>query len=142
MDNDHDDSETNQHLQDNDEIEVKQITDAAAAAAAAAAVAVAAEDRRLQYISILQRQGKFPLRQRNKLDTMIERDLLELGNDIHEYLCDRNKDYYQGLDSSRDTKEEVETVVREFPSVLWRRKKVLNIQRCSAFLLYSIDRSI
>jgi hypothetical protein len=62
--------------------------------------------------------GKFPTRTRDKMDRTIERFLEKLGNDIHKLLCsnkDVNSDNYHGLDSDRDTEEEVETAIRVFP---------------------------
>jgi hypothetical protein len=58
------------------------------------------------------------------MDRMIERFLENLKNDIHKLLCSNTKldsDNYRGLDSDRDTEEEVETSIRFFPDVLSRR---------------------
>ena len=78
--------------------------------------------RRRTLHSVLDRQEEFPSRQRNKIDTLIEEFLTNLGNDIHDMLCDPNHgDDYQGLDSNRDTEAEVETAIRFFPEVLSRR---------------------
>jgi hypothetical protein len=52
---------------------------------------------------------------------LIKEFLKNLGNDIHELLCDIDVENYDGLDSDRDTEEEVETALRIFPKVLSRK---------------------
>ena len=70
----------------------------------------------------MDRQEEFPTRQRNKIDDLVEEFLTNLGNDIHDMLCDQNEgDDYCGLDSDRDTEAKVETAIRLFPEVLSRR---------------------
>jgi len=51
----------------------------------------------------------------------------QLGDDIHEMICDQNDDAenYRGLDSTRDTEAEVETALRFFPNLIRRRKEVV-----------------
>jgi hypothetical protein len=50
--------------------------------------------------------------------------LTKLEDDVHEMLCDNDTEAenYSGLDSDRDTENEVETIVRFFPEVLSGRK--------------------
>jgi hypothetical protein len=76
-------------------------------------------------IPILQRKGAFSLRTRYKINELAREFLENLGNDIHEMLCDDDveDDDYFGLDSDRDTEAEVETALRFFPELLTRRKK-------------------
>jgi hypothetical protein len=96
-----------------------------AAAAAAAASASAKKQRRLKLTSVLERFDKYPNRTRNKTDELVERFLQDLGDDIHDMLCDNtdvDDEDYRGLDSERDTEEEVETAIRFFPEVLSRTK--------------------
>jgi hypothetical protein len=91
--------------------------------AAAAAAAAAARRRRLKLISVLEGFDEFSFRTRNKTDELVEDFLDNLGDDIHDTLCDNDikSDNYRGLDSERDTEEEVETAIRLFPEVLSRR---------------------
>ncbi|OEU11348.1 hypothetical protein FRACYDRAFT_245680 [Fragilariopsis cylindrus CCMP1102] len=94
---------------------------------AAAAIAAAAEtkQRHLKIDLVLERKEKFPFRNRNKIDGLIQEFLEKLGNDIHDMLFENEfagADTYDGLDSDRDTEEEVETAIRFFPEVLSRRK--------------------
>ena len=78
----------------------------------------------LKISSVLERKEKFPLQNINKIDALIEEFLRELGNDIDDMLYYSNEldeaDTYSGLDSDRDTEEEVETAIRFFPEVLTR----------------------
>jgi hypothetical protein len=102
----------------NIDIEDEQQTEQERIAAAAAA---AARRRRLELISVLEGYDKIPFRSRNKTDELVDHFLVELGDDVHDMLCDNNieqGDYYHGLDSDRDTEEEVEAIVRVFPGVL------------------------
>ena len=87
------------------------------------AAAAAAEERRLELISLLQRKGKFHARARNKIDELVEEFLTKTKDDIHDMLCDNSveADDYGGLDSNRDTEDEVETAIRFFPDVLTRK---------------------
>jgi hypothetical protein len=97
----------------------------AAAAIAAAAAAAETKQRHLKIDLVLARKEKFPFRNRNKIDGLIQEFLEKLGNDIHDMLCENEfagADTYDGLDSDRDTEEEVETAIRFFPEVLSRRK--------------------
>ena len=73
-------------------------------------------------ILVLEQKETCPLQTRNKTDELVVEFLEELGKDVHEMLCDNNSlggdvDYC-GLDSERDTEEEVEAIVRVFPEVL------------------------
>jgi uncharacterized membrane protein YqiK len=67
---------------------------------------------------LLQRKYELSARTRNKIDQLVEEFLDKTKNDIHDMLCDSNYENYRGLDSSRDTEEEVETAVQFFPGVL------------------------
>ncbi|OEU06163.1 hypothetical protein FRACYDRAFT_273134, partial [Fragilariopsis cylindrus CCMP1102] len=88
-------------------------------------IAAATKQRHLKIDSVLEKKEKFPLRNRNKIDVLIKEFLEKLGDDIHDMLCGDNIDeIYRGLDSDRDTEEEVETAIRFFPEVLSRRKDV------------------
>ncbi|OEU23669.1 hypothetical protein FRACYDRAFT_233841 [Fragilariopsis cylindrus CCMP1102] len=98
----------------------------AEAEAAAAAVAETQKEERMELISVvLEKKKKVPQRTRNKIDKLVEQFLQDLGDDIHEMLCDTdenvNSDIYRGLDSNRDTVAEVETAIRFFPDVLSRK---------------------
>ncbi|OEU06155.1 hypothetical protein FRACYDRAFT_256197 [Fragilariopsis cylindrus CCMP1102] len=75
-------------------------------------------------IPILQRKGEFSLRSRNKINELARQFLKNLGNDIHDMLCedDVEADDYFGLDSNRDTEAEIETALRFFPELLSRTK--------------------
>ena len=76
-------------------------------------------------IPILQRKGEFSLRSRNKINELARQFLKNLGNDIHDMLCETELigENYHGLDSDRDTEAEIETALRFFPELLSRTKK-------------------
>jgi hypothetical protein len=93
---------------------------------AAAAAAAAARRRRLKLISVLEGFDEIPFQTRNRTDELVEEFLENLEDDVHDMLSGSsiNSDNYRGLDSNRDTEEEVETIVRFFPEVLSRRKEI------------------
>jgi hypothetical protein len=78
-------------------------------------------------ILVLEQKETFPFRTRNKTDELVENFLQELGDDVHDMICDNHidADNYCGLDSKRDTEEEVEAILRVFPEVLSRRKGIV-----------------
>ncbi|OEU07200.1 hypothetical protein FRACYDRAFT_251527 [Fragilariopsis cylindrus CCMP1102] len=119
-----DNNEDDEQQQEAQAEEQEQI-DAAAAAAAAAAET---KQNHLKIDSVLARKRKFPLRNRNKINALIKEFLEKLEDDIHDMFFDTTydaeTDTYDGLDSDRDTEEEVETAIRFFPEVLSRRKDV------------------
>ena len=84
---------------------------------------------RMKLISVLQQNEEFSFRARNKIDEQAETFLQNLGDDIHDMFCNNTRraddEEYRGLDSGRDTEEEVETAIRFFPEVLSRRKEIL-----------------
>jgi hypothetical protein len=83
-----------------------------------------AERRILELISLLQRKGGFLKRTRRKIDEQVIRFLDNTKDDIHDMLCANiiDSENYLGLDSDRDTEEELERTIRFFPGVLSRRK--------------------
>ncbi|OEU17918.1 hypothetical protein FRACYDRAFT_238348 [Fragilariopsis cylindrus CCMP1102] len=101
---------------DDDHQQVQQEQQAAAAAAAAVA-----DQRHSKIMSVLKRKKKFTLRHRKQIDELVETFLEALEQDIYDMLCDNDFDNYHGLDSDRDTEEEVETTLRCFPELLSRR---------------------
>jgi hypothetical protein len=76
------------------------------------------EQRCLTAISLLQKKKEYPKRTRNKINRLTREFLQKLGNDVHDMLCKNESENYHGLDSDRDTEEEVEAIVRFFPDVL------------------------
>ena len=82
---------------------------------------IAADERRWKLISMLQRKEQYHKRTRKQIDVLVEEFLIDIKDDIFDMLCDNNKyseNYYGGLDSDRDTEEEVETTIRLFPEIL------------------------
>ncbi|OEU11659.1 hypothetical protein FRACYDRAFT_244778 [Fragilariopsis cylindrus CCMP1102] len=75
-------------------------------------------------IVVLEQKETFPFRNRKKINVLIEEFLEKLEDDIHGMFFDNyieaDSDNYRGLDSERDTEEEVEIAVRFFPEVLTR----------------------
>jgi hypothetical protein len=75
-----------------------------------------------ELIPILQRKDEFSMRTRNKINELAREFLSELGNDIHDMICDNNDTFenenYRGLDSDRDTEAEIEISIRFFPDLL------------------------
>jgi hypothetical protein len=68
----------------------------------------------------LEQHGKFPVQNRNSIDELVDSFLEQVGNSVHDLLCnnDADADNYHGLDSDHDTEAEVETAIRFFPEVL------------------------
>jgi hypothetical protein len=85
------------------------------------------DERCLQLITVLKRKKEYPKRTRKKIKQLVDNFLNEVEFDVHTMFCDNNGDAseYRGLDSSRDTKDEVEAIVRSFPEVLSRRKEFI-----------------
>jgi hypothetical protein len=75
-------------------------------------------------ILVLEQKETFPLQTRNKTDELVANFLENLGDDIHDMLCDNyiEAENYIGLDSDRDTEAEVEAIIRVFPEVLTKLK--------------------
>jgi hypothetical protein len=121
MDDDNIDNEENQQVQ---ETEQERIVAATAAA----------RRRRLRLISVLEGCDEFPFRTRNKTNELVDIFLEEFGDDIHDHLCITDAEDYRGLDSDRDTEEEVEAIVRFFPEALTRRKEALYPIQLLAFV--------
>jgi hypothetical protein len=116
-DHEHEQQQQQQHAQYEYEREQRQ----------AAAAADEKNQRHQKIMSVLGEKGGFSFRTRNKMDVLIKDFLFKLENDIHDMFCDHNSaapDMYLGLDSERDTNEEVETTIRFFPDVLTRRKRI------------------
>ena len=66
---------------------------------------------------------RFPLRQRNKINELVDAFHSKLGDDIHAMCTDqRAGESYKGLDSEKDTEPEVETALRFYPNTLRKRK--------------------
>ena len=74
-------------------------------------------------LSVLQQREDFPVRQRNKIIELAHEFVNDLGADVKDMVTDKRKvvDGYAGLDSDRDTKEEVETALRHYPETLSER---------------------
>ncbi|OEU05943.1 hypothetical protein FRACYDRAFT_257327 [Fragilariopsis cylindrus CCMP1102] len=85
------------------------------------------DERCLQLITVLKRKKEYPKRTRKKINQLVDNFLNEVEFDVHAMFCDNdsNAHEYRGLDSSRDTKDEVEAIVRSFPEVLSRRKEFI-----------------
>ena len=130
IDNNEDD-EQQQEAQAEEQEHIDAIAAAAIAAAAAAIAAAESKQRPLKIDLVLERKEKFPFRNRKKIDGLIKEFLEKLEDDIHDMFFDTTydaeTDTYDGLDSDRDTEEEVETAIRFFPEVLSRRKAVYDI---------------
>jgi len=78
----------------------------------------------MKIIFILKNMKEFSLRTRYKIDHLVKKFLTQIEDDIHDMLWANNiggTGNYRGLDSNRDTEEEVEAIVRFFPDVLTRK---------------------
>jgi hypothetical protein len=109
-----DNNNNNNNNGDEDEDEQQQVEHQLAEAEAAV-------ERMELILVVLERKEKAPIQTRNKIDVLVEKFLQDLGDDIHDMLCntdDPDSDNYRGLDSNRDTVAEVETVIRLFPDVI------------------------
>jgi hypothetical protein len=116
---DSDSSDDDRYMQDND-TDYSYDTDDVDELAAAAA-----ERTSLKLILLLQRKRTYPKRTRNKIDRLAAVFLQKTELDIHAMLCEKNSyaDNYRGLDSDRDTEDEVEAAIRFFPEVLSKRSQ-------------------
>ena len=93
---------------------VKSNIDAAVTAADAAEAAEVAEQKHLKMMSVLEQKKKLPV----QTDELIEEFLDTVKSNIHGMICSNDLENYHGLDSDRDTEQEVETAIRLFPKVL------------------------
>ena len=92
--------------------------------------AIAAATARRKHRSLRERQKlasilddtnyhRLPLRQRKKINELVDDFLSQLGDDIHDMCTDQRAGAnYNGLDSQKDTEEEVETALRFYPNTL------------------------
>ena len=77
----------------------------------------------LLVLECLLRKEHLPCRQRNKIDEMVNEFCVNMNDDVHEMITDQHTGYLEdGLDSKRDTYDEVETLLRIFPDQIKRRK--------------------
>ncbi|OEU06869.1 hypothetical protein FRACYDRAFT_252769 [Fragilariopsis cylindrus CCMP1102] len=74
------------------------------------------EQRCSNLISLLQQKKEYPKRTRKKMNYLVKEFLNKTKDDLHRLLCEYDPD--NGLDSDRDTEEEVEAIIRFFPEVL------------------------
>jgi hypothetical protein len=76
----------------------------------------------LKLIKILREMRGYDFLTRYKINPLVEEFLTLIKDDIHDMMCVLIHDHadYLGLDSDRDTKEQVETAIRFFPEVLSR----------------------
>ena len=93
---------------------VKSNIDAAVTTADAAEAAEVAEQKHLKMMSVLEQKKKLPV----QTDELIEEFLDTVKSNIHGMICSNDLENYHGLDSDRDTEQEVETAIRLFPKVL------------------------
>jgi hypothetical protein len=87
---------------------------------------IAASERLQKLILVLKKKEKLPSETGNEIDGLVEEFLDKVETNIRNLLCskgDPETGYYHGLDSNRDTKEEVETAIRFFPDVLSHRRE-------------------
>ena len=98
--------------------------------------AIAAERRIEQHVknrtllhSILNEEEDFPLRQRTKISDLVQEFVTKLGNDINAMMLDQDYNDYHGLDSDRDTQQELETALRLYPEIIAGRHNTLNNSR-------------
>ena len=93
----------------------------------AASVATETNDpihRRLLCVESLLRIEQFPVRTCMRIDELVEDYTTQVKEDVHEMMTDqRIGAQYEGLDSDRDTIEEVTAILRLVPEVLQRRKE-------------------
>jgi hypothetical protein len=73
-----------EHQQQQAQAELQQFAPAAATTTTTTTTTITHDVRkRLKLITVLEQNEKFPLRNRNKIDGLIENFLEELGDDIH-----------------------------------------------------------
>jgi hypothetical protein len=102
---------------------------------------IAADERRWKLIVMLQRKEHYHKRTRKQIDVLVEEFLIDIKDDIFDMLCDNNKyseNYYGGLDSDRDTEEEVETTIRFSRNPISEGHKRKQKQLWSRLLSYSM----
>jgi len=94
----------------------------AAAAAAAATAAAANTVRSTKLVAILKQKDDFPEHQQNKINDLVGEFLQKLRNDVHKTITAQDADTYTGLDSKRDTKQQVRTMLQFFPETMEQKK--------------------
>jgi hypothetical protein len=90
---------------------------------------IAASERLQKVISVLKRKEELPSETGNEIDGLVEEFLDKVEINILNLLCNNDNsdsDDYRGLDSDRDTAQEVETAIRFFPDVLSHRIEYYN----------------
>lgn len=60
----------------------------------------------------LNENEEFSFRIRNKIDELVQEFIDNTEGDVHAMLCENDAENHHGLDSDRDTEEEIETTVR------------------------------
>jgi hypothetical protein len=73
------------------------------------------EQRCSSLISLIQQKKEYPKRTRKKMNRLVKEFLNKTKDDLHRLMCEYGP---EGLDSDRDTEEEVEAIIRFFPEVL------------------------
>jgi hypothetical protein len=90
---------------------------------------IAASERLQKLILVLKKKEKLPSETGNEIDGLVEEFLDKVEINILNLLCsdgDPDSEDYRGLDSDRDTAQEVETAIRFFPDILSRRIEYYN----------------
>ena len=119
INNDDDGDENNERLLQEEEDEEQR----AAIAAARLRHQQRPEKQRRKLSKVLEQAENFPVRQRMKINQLVDYFLSKLEEDIYRMVTDQRIIDYRGLDSERDTEAEVETALRIFPHTLRRRKR-------------------
>ena len=119
INNDDDGDENNERLLQEEEDEEQR----AAIAAARLRHQQRPEKQRRKLRKVLEQAENFPVRQRMKINQLVDYFLSKLEEDIYRMVTDQRIIDYRGLDSERDTEAEVETALRIFPHTLRRRKR-------------------
>ena len=78
--------------------------------------------RHLIVVESLLRKELFPLRTRIKINALIDEYHTTLKEDVHDMMTDQRLEQYAGLDSNRDTIEEVTAILQLVPDLLQQRK--------------------
>ena len=93
------------------------------------AAAAANTVRSTKLMAILKQKDDFPEHQQNKINDLVGEFLQKLRNDVHKTITAQDADTYTGLDSKRDTKQQVRTMLRiSFPSFRNNLERIVSMK--------------
>ena len=118
VDNINDDGNIDDDGDDDDNIDDDNISHSSSSSSSSYSSSSTSSGTVDELMVVLQQRYDLPFRQRQKIVELAEAFLQDLKGDIHAMITDQDYENYQGLDATRDTVHEVETMLRVCPEVL------------------------